>query len=132
MSVKNHLRFLSILAFSAVSAASAVHGQAAGGAPAAPVTDAEEQLDEGLKRFGYLAGLTRGCIAEEQRAKLDREALDLHASISRLLGTDRAYLFAVSMGYGTSVTIDTKDCPNVLSAYDARVAKHRAAAGPAK
>jgi hypothetical protein len=130
--VKSHFRFLSILAVSVIAASSAVHGQTAGGSAAAPVADAEEQLDEGLKRFGYLAGLTRGCIAEGQRAKLDREALELHNSISRLLGTDRAYLFAVSMGYGTSVTIDTKDCPNVLSAYDARVAKHRAAAGPAK
>ncbi len=130
--MKNQFRFLSILAFSVIVTTSAAHGQAAAGPAAAPVADAEEQLDEGLKRFGYLAGLTRGCIAEGQRAKLDREALDLHASIARLLGTDRAYLFAVSMGYGTSVTIDTKDCPNVLSAYDARVAKHRAAAGPAK
>jgi hypothetical protein len=130
--VKNQFRFLSILAFSVIATTSAVHGQATGGSAVAPAADPEEQLDEGLKRFGYLAGLTRGCVIEGQRAALDKEALDLHASISRLLGTDRAYLFAVSMGYGTSVTIEEKDCPNVLSAYDARVAKHRAAAGPAK
>jgi len=73
--------------------------------------------------------VTRGCITEAQKPKLDRETLDLHASIARLLGSDRAYLFAVSMGFGTSVMLDVKDCPDALSAYDARVAKHRAGSG---
>jgi hypothetical protein len=123
---------MSILACSVVTATAA----SAQEAPAAPVTetamDPEEKLDEGLKRFGYLAGVARGCITETQRPALDRETLNLHATIARLLGTDRAYLFATSMGFGTSVTVDVKDCPNLLSAYEARVAKHRAAQGGTK
>jgi hypothetical protein len=82
-----------------------------------------------LKRFGYLAGLARGCVAETQQVAFDRESLNLHASIARLFGTDRAYLFAAAFGYGTSVKTDTKDCADVLKAYEGRVAKYRAGAG---
>jgi len=92
----------------------------------------EEQLDEALKRFGYLAGLAQVCVAQEQRAALEREVLDLNASITRLLGVDRAFLFTASFGYGTSVEVATADCAEVLKNYEARVARHRAAAGGAK
>jgi hypothetical protein len=89
-------------------------------------------LDEGLKRFGYLAGLARGCVVERQRTDLEREALDLHASIARLLGTDRAFLFASAFGYGTTVQVEVKDCAEVLKTYDDRVAKYRAGRGEQK
>ena len=101
-------------------------------APAATPVDEEEQVDEGLKRFGYLAGLARGCVVEGQRVMLEREVLDLHAAISRLLGTDRAFLFASSFGYGTNVQIETKDCAEVLKNYDQRVEKFRAGRGETK
>ena len=93
--------------------------------------DEEEQVDEGLKRFGYLAGLTRGCVVENQRAALEREALDLSATIGRLLGTDRAFLFASSFGYGTSVEVETKDCAEVIKNYETRVEAYRAGRGGA-
>lgn len=98
-------------------------------APAATAIDEEEELDEGLKRFGYLAGLARGCVVETQRVDLEREALDLHAGIGRLLGTDRAFLFSSSFGYGTTVQVETKDCAEVLKTYEERVAKFRAGRG---
>jgi hypothetical protein len=115
------------------------HAQAAD-APATPaeknvataMADEEEQVDEGLKRFGYLAGLARGCVIDAQRVDFEREALDLHAAIARLLGTDRAFLFASSFGYGTNVEIETKDCPEVLKNYDQRVEKFRAGRGEKK
>jgi len=72
--------------------------------PVAATEDEEEQVDEGLKRFGYLAGLVRGCVVENQRA-------------------------ASSFGYGTTVVVETKDCADVLKAYEARVEKFRASRG---
>jgi hypothetical protein len=113
------------------SQAHAAEPAATSPAAATPV-DEEEQVDEGLKRFGYLAGLARGCVVEAQRVDLEREALDLHAGIGRLLGTDRAFLFASSFGYGTTVEIETKDCAEVLKNYEARVAKFRAGRGEQK
>lgn len=101
-------------------------------APAQAQVDEEEQVDEGLKRFGYLAGLAHGCVVEAQRVDLEREALDLHAAIARLLGTDRAFLFASSFGYGTTVVVEIKDCPEVLKSYEARVASYRAGRGAAQ
>jgi len=100
--------------------------------PVAAAVDEEEQVDEGLKRFGYLAGLSRGCVVENQRAALEREALDLNAAIGRLLGIDRAFLFASSFGYGTTVVVETKDCADVLKAYESRVEKFRASRGGAQ
>jgi hypothetical protein len=88
--------------------------------------DAEEQLDEGLKRFGYLAGLSRGRVTDEQRTALEREAIDLHAGIARLLGTDRAFLFGTGFGHGTAVVLDLKECEEVIAAYDKRVEAFRA------
>ena len=119
------------LAFSMLQAVHAAETPAPGTPTATPV-DEEEQLDEGLKRFGYLAGLARGCVVETQRADLEREALDLHAAIGRLLGTDRAFLFSAAFGYGTTVQVETKDCAEVLSTYDQRVAKFRAGRGEQK
>jgi hypothetical protein len=94
--------------------------------------DSEERLDEALKKFGYLAGLAQNCVVEKQKAALEREVLELNGSLARLLGVDRAFLFSVAYGYGTSVAVETKDCAEVLRSYEARVAKHRAAAGGSK
>lgn len=103
--------------------------------PAATATtagDPEEQLDDGLKNFGYLTGLAHGCVVEEQRTVLEREALELNAGIARLLGIDRSFLFTAAFGYGTTVAVETKDCPAVLERYEARVAGFRAGQGGAK
>lgn len=99
---------------------------------AAEPVDSEEALDEALKRFGHLAGRARVCVADEQRAELERDVMNVNASIARLLGVDRAFLFAASFGYGTSVEVEQKDCAEVLRNYAARVARHRAAEGGAQ
>ena len=94
-----------------------------------PPPDPEEAVDEGLKRFGYLAGLTRGYVVQEQQADLEREAVDLNAGIARLLGTDRAFLFGAAFGYGTSFRLENAECQDVLSQYEARVTSFRAGRG---
>lgn len=100
--------------------------------PEATIMDEEEQLDDGLKRFGYLAGVARGCVVEEQRPALEREALDVNATIARLLGVDRAFMFASAFGYGTTVVVEAKDCPEVLKTYEARVETYRSSQGGGK
>jgi hypothetical protein len=62
-----------------------------------------------------------------QAAHARGELLD--AAIGRLLGTDRAFLFSSAFGYGTNVQVETKECAEVLSTYDQRVAKFRAGRG---
>jgi hypothetical protein len=130
----NRFFLAGVLAFAAVPSGQAADPPVqAAAASAAPYTaDDEEQLDDGLKRFGYLAGLARGCVVEKQRVDLEREALDLHAGIARLLGTDRAFLFASSFGYGTNVEVETAECAEVLKTYEQRVEKFRASHGGAR
>ena len=115
-----------LLAASSVAAVAAE--PAAGPAPPAPV-DAEAALDDSLKGFGFMTGLARGCVVPEQRAKLEKEAVDLAAVIARLFGTDRSFLYASAFGYGTSMKIDVKECAEVLKQYEQRVAKFRAGQG---
>lgn len=88
--------------------------------------DSEEQVDDGLKKFGYLAGLARNCVVDKQQTGMELEVVDLHGAIGRLLGTDRAFLFAASFGYGTSMSIKPDECKEVLLHYEARVEKFRA------
>lgn len=57
--------------------------------------------------------------------------LNINNSIARLLGTDRAFLFSSAFGYGSSVETKVEECTEVLKTYEARVAKHRTAAGGA-
>jgi hypothetical protein len=82
--------------------------------------DAEEQIDNGLKEFGYLAGLTRGCVDRSQEGDLEHEVVNLHGTIGRLLGTDRAFLFAAAFGYGSSLQLPTEECGDVLNRYAAQ------------
>ena len=125
-------RFLPTLLLN-VALLPALHAaESSAGVPAASAIDEEEQVDEGLKQFGYLAGLARGCVVENQKPAFEREALDLHAAIARLLGTDRAFLFSSSFGYGTTVQVETEQCVDVLKNYEARVEKYRAARGGTK
>lgn len=92
-------------------------------------SDLEERIDEGLKGFGYVAGLALGCVAQEQRKALEREAMDLNAEIARLLGIDRAFLFTAGFGHGTGVELKVEECKAVLTRYEARVATFRQGKG---
>ncbi|MBY6218618.1 hypothetical protein [Qipengyuania aquimaris] len=115
-------------------AAGALMLTAAGMSPVTAQDDAgealseEEQVDNGLKNFGYIAGLSRGCVAENQQAAFERDVLEIHASITRLLGVDRAFLFSAAFGYGTSVITDNENCVEVLRQYESRSEKFRGAA----
>ena len=88
----------------------------------------EEQVDNGLKNFGYIAGLSRGCVADNQQEAFERDVMDMNAIITRLLGGDRAFLFSAAFGYGTSVEIERENCAEVLKQYEDRSAKFRSAA----
>jgi hypothetical protein len=91
----------------------------------ADAMDEEAELDEALKRFGYLSGLAQVCVSEEQKPELEKEVLEIHGSIARLLGVDRAFLYSTSFGYGTSVEVELDDCAEVLKTYAERTKKYR-------
>ena len=87
----------------------------------------EEQVDNGLKNFGYIAGLSRGCVAEDQQMAFERDVMEMNAAITRLLGVDRAFLFSAAFGYGTSVAVEVENCAEILKQYESRSNKFRSA-----
>ncbi|QYJ75333.1 hypothetical protein K0H79_18690 [Shewanella sp. FJAT-52076] len=89
----------------------------------------EAEIDEGLKKFGYMTGLALACVATEQKDALEREAMDINSEISRTLGGDRAFLFAASFGYGSNIVLKVDECTEVLKRYEERVASFRKGKG---
>ena len=132
--IKVHLHIAAGCALLALAAPGMAqkNGSVESGASAAAPADDEERLDDALKRFGYLAGVARGCVVDQQQAALEREVLDLNGSITRLFGVDRAFLFSSAFGYGTSLEVSADECVEVIKNYELRVARHRAAAGGVK
>ncbi|MCL1111641.1 hypothetical protein L2719_19150 [Shewanella schlegeliana] len=82
----------------------------------------EEQIDTGLKNFGYQTGLALGCVAAEQRAQLETEAMNINSEISRTLGGDRAFLYAASFGYGSNIELNVQECTEALANFEKRAA----------
>jgi len=88
--------------------------------PAKPATDQEASVDEGLKKFGYLSGLALGCVDDKQTEKLEREVMDVNAELTRLLGSDSAFLYSAAFGYGSNIELKAQECKEVLERYEAR------------
>ncbi|GIU44744.1 hypothetical protein TUM4438_16650 [Shewanella sairae] len=86
------------------------------------IVPTEEQIDTGLKNFGYLAGLALGCVAVDQKAQLETEALNINSQISRTLGSDRAFFYATSFGYGSNIELNQQECTEALANFEKRAA----------
>ncbi|GIU16053.1 MULTISPECIES: hypothetical protein [unclassified Shewanella] len=91
-------------------------------APKSDVMPTEEQVDIGLKNFGYLTGLALGCVAAEQSAQLEAEAMNINSEISRTLGGNRAFLYAASFGYGSNIELNEQECTEALINFEKRAA----------
>lgn len=95
----------------------------------ADLLQAEAEIDDGLKKFGYLTGLSLGCVTSEQKADLEREAMDVNGEIARALGLDRAFLFSASFGYGSNIELKIEECSEVLKRYEEKIHSFRKSKG---
>lgn len=95
----------------------------------ADLLQAEAEIDDGLKKFGYLTGLSLGCVTSEQKADLEREAMDVNSEIARTLGLDRAFLFSASFGYGSNIELKIEECAEVLKRYEEKIDSFRKSRG---
>ena len=87
--------------------------------------DAEDaQMDEALKKFGYVSGQACQCrAAGPDRTQHERQALEIATGVLRLFGSDRAFYYAAAFGAGVSNELDAAACPEVVKQYDAMLAK---------
>lgn len=81
-------------------------------------TDQEEMFDEKLREFGYWSGAAHSCVAAEKQGEVERKVLDTFTQIGRLFGTDRAFFFAASFGYGKTIKVEPQKCPEFLSKFE--------------
>lgn len=86
------------------------------------IVPTEEQIDSGLKNFGYLTGLALGCVAADQKAQFETEASNINSQISRTLGSDRAFFYAASFGYGSNLELNQQECLKALANFETRAA----------
>src|SRR5690554_6864025 len=90
--------------------------------PAQPV-DEEEQMDTGLRKFGYISGQAFQCYDAKQQEQAQRVALDVATNILRLFGSDRAFFYAAAFGAGATAEIDKKTCPDAIREAKAVIEK---------
>jgi len=91
---------------------------------AAASTDEEEQMDNALRKLGYISGQAYQCqTAPADKTKFEKTALDIANGILRLFGSDRAFSFAAAYGVGSTDKIDQKDCAEAIRRYDTAITK---------
>jgi hypothetical protein len=97
--------------------------------PAAVEDDQEAQMDEALKKFGYVSGQAGACQTPgPDRTKHERQALDVATGVLRLFGSDRAFYYAAAYGAGVTATLERAKCPETVKEYERMLAKAKALA----
>ncbi|MBP7570727.1 MAG: hypothetical protein KBA95_11765 [Acidobacteria bacterium] len=97
--------------------------------PAAVDDDQEAQMDEALKKFGYVSGQAGACQTPGPgRTKHERQALDVATGVLRLFGSDRAFYYAAAYGAGVTAPSDRAKCPETIKEYERMLAKVKALA----
>src|SRR5262245_23128834 len=91
---------------------------------AAASTDEEEQMDNALRKLGYISGQAYQCqTAPADKTKFEKTALDIANGILRLFGSDRAFSFAVAFGAGLTEKIEQSKCAETIKRYETAVGK---------
>jgi hypothetical protein len=92
-------------------------------APAQPA-DEEEQMDDALRKMGYVSGQACQCQTQPaDKTKVERQSLDIANGILRLFGSDRAFSYAAAFGAGITGDLGQKKCAEVLQEYEGMIAK---------
>jgi hypothetical protein len=87
--------------------------------------DADSLFDDQLRKFGYSAGAAYQCVPDARQADTERKILDTYNGIARLFGTDQAFFFAASFGYGTARPVDKAKCPELLKKFEDALSRSR-------
>lgn len=85
---------------------------------AAAAADDEAAFDDKLREFGYWSGAAFGCVPEAKQADVQRKVLETYNHIARLFGTDQAFFYASAVGYGTTIKVETANCPDFLAKFE--------------
>lgn len=92
---------------------------AASGALAQDRAASDAQRIDEIRTMALAVGNTYACIDDEEAKSAFRDhAQTLFDLMLKDVGSDTAFLFAVSLGYGSAVPQDQLDCPKLLAQWD--------------
>ena len=85
----------------------------------APVVQAEDdQMEAKIRKNAIAIGNAWACTDKDQRAQFREEAHHLFDLILQDVGSDLAFSYAASLGYGSSQPKDNLDCPALLEQWE--------------
>ena len=91
--------------------------------------DEEEQMDDSLRKMGYISGQACQCQTQPAaKTKVERQSLDIANGVLRLFGSDRAFSYAAAFGAGITADLDQKKCPEAIKEFEAMLGKLKALA----
>lgn len=76
------------------------------------------EMTEKTKSLGIAVGNAYACTAAEGRERMDEEVHLLFDLILKDAGSDLAFAYATSTGYGAHFSPETLDCPAVLENWE--------------
>jgi len=79
---------------------------------------ADAGFDRSIMEFGELAGAAYACLADDADLKRhEARVFDAYSKLIQLFGTERAFKFSASYGYGTAEQNDEKQCAAIVDRF---------------
>lgn len=82
-----------------------------------PTADDDAAMKAKTRALGVSVGQTYACADEAGRAELEAEAHLLFDFIMKDVGSDLAWVFATSAGFGAAAEAATLDCPKLAQGW---------------
>lgn len=86
--------------------------------PALGQNEDDAALEEKIRAMAIGIGNAYACSEPDQRPTFKEEAHHLFDLIVQDVGSNFAFVYATSLGYGSSVSIEELDCPALLAQWE--------------
>jgi hypothetical protein len=96
--------------------------------PVAEPPAMDEELREAIANFGLLAGNAMQCADEAQQATIAETVFEGGNVLIEDHGSHKAFLLMIYYGVGSKETVDTAECEQILTDWQATVDEGAAAA----
>lgn len=91
----------------------------------AQADDEDAAFDQSVRDFGFTSGAALQCATEQQRGRIEADALKAYGGLVRLFGSDQAFFYAAAFGAGSTMAIDKSKCPEYSAAFSKAMSKHK-------
>ena len=78
----------------------------------------DKAMVQKVRSIGLAIGNAYVCTEQDKQQTFREETLELFDLIIKDVGSDRAFVYATSIGYGASVSKDKLACPSLLKQWE--------------